>query len=359
MIIFRQLFDAQSSTYSYLLGDSVSREAILIDSVFEQAEREIALLKELDLRLVTTVETHVHADHVTGAWRLSRRLGAKIAVPAASGARGADLELRHGERVAFGKRYLEARSTPGHTAGCTTYVLDDKSMAFTGDAILIRGCGRTDFQQGDPHTLLRSVHEEIFTLPDDCRLYPAHDYKGATVTTVREERLYNPRLARGVAEQDFVGYMKNLGLAHPKQIDIAVPANLMCGRPAAEASSDVEPSWAPLTYTYAGVWEVHPQWLEEHAGEVQIVDVRESEEYIGVLGHIADAKLIPLGELKRRAGELSKDKPIVAVCRSGARSAQATQILEQSGFSRVANLSGGMIRWRGQRMPVYGGGADI
>ena len=359
MIIFRQLFDAQSSTYSYLLADPITREAVLVDSVFEQANREIALINELGLKLVATIETHVHADHVTGAWLLRHRLGSKIAVPALSGAEGADVVLHHRDRIAFGGRFLEARSTPGHTGGCTTYVLDDKSLAFTGDALLIRGCGRTDFQEGDARTLFHSVHDEIFTLPDDCQIYPAHDYKGSTVTTVSEEKLYNPRLARGIGELDFVGYMENLGLAHPKQIDIAVPANLKCGRPAAESPSGAEPDWAPLTYTYAGIWEVHPQWLEEHAAEVQILDVRENEEYGGILGHLTGAHLIPLGELKNRVGELGKDKPIVTVCRSGARSAQAVQMLEQAGFTKVANLSGGMLRWRGQRLPVDSGGADI
>jgi sulfur dioxygenase len=359
MIIFRQLFDAPSSTYSYLLADPKTREAILIDPVFEQVNREIALTKELDLRLIATVETHVHADHVTGAWLLHRRLGSKIAVPALSGTSGGDMEIKNGDRIAFGKRYVQARSTPGHTSGCTSYVLDDQSMAFTGDALLIRGCGRTDFQQGDAGTLYHSVHEQLFSLPDECQLYPAHDYKGATMTTVREERLYNPRLARGVAERDFIGYMKNMGLAHPKQIDVAVPANLKCGRPTAEGSPNSDPGWAPLTYTYAGVWEVSPQWLEEHLAEVQIVDVREKDEFIGSLGHIDGALLIPLGELKARISEIGKDRPVVTVCRSGARSAQAVQILEQAGFARVANLAGGMIRWRGQRMPVYGGGADI
>jgi rhodanese-related sulfurtransferase len=267
--------------------------------------------------------------------------------------------VHNGDKIAFGKRHLEARSTPGHTNGCTSYVLDDRSMAFTGDALLIRGCGRTDLQQGDAGVLFRSVHEQIFSLPDECQLYPAHDYKGATVTTVREERLYNPRLARGVAERDFIGYMKNMGLAHPKQIDIAVPANLQCGRPTADVSAPAEPAWAPLIYTYAGVWEASPQWLEEHLGDVQIVDVRERDEYVGNLGHIDGARLIPLGELKARASEIDKNRPIIAVCRSGARSAQAVQLLEQQGFKNVANLAGGMIRWRGQRMPVHGGGADI
>src|SRR6185295_19185292 len=145
-------------------------------------------------KLVWTLETHVHADHVTGAWLLKDRLGSRIAIPAQSGAQGADRLIQDEERISFGKRYLEARSTPGHTGGCLTYVLDDRSMAFIGDALLIRGCGRTDFQQGDPHALFRSVRGRIFSLPDACTIYPAHDYRGLTATSVGEEKLYNPRL---------------------------------------------------------------------------------------------------------------------------------------------------------------------
>ena len=231
MLIFRQLFDLQSSTYTYLLGDSKSREAVLIDTVFEQARRDAALLSELDLRLVGTLETHVHADHVTGAWLHKRQFGSKIAVARTSGAEGADRYLAPGDKVAFGERHLQVRATPGHTNGCLTYVLDDESMAFTGDCLLIRGSGRTDFQQGDAHALYRSVHTQILTLPQTCLLYPAHDYRGLTVTSVAEERRFNPRLGGEIGEADFAGYMQNLHLPHPKQIEIAVPANLKCGQP--------------------------------------------------------------------------------------------------------------------------------
>src|SRR5262245_13897633 len=164
-MIFRQLFDPQSSTYTYLLADGGAREALLIDPVFEQARRDAALIEELGLRLKWTLETHVHADHVTGAWLLKEKLGSRIASSSTSGAEGADKYVQPGERIAFGKRHLEARATPGHTAGCLTYVLDDGSMAFTGDALLIRGCGRTDFQEGDPGRLFRSVRSQIFSLP--------------------------------------------------------------------------------------------------------------------------------------------------------------------------------------------------
>ena len=353
MLIFRQLFDPQSSTYTYLLADSRSREAVLIDPVFEQARRDAALLRELELKLVATLETHVHADHVTGAWLLKHQCGSSIMLSAESGATGADRYLAHGDHVQFGERWLETRSTPGHTHGCVSFALDDESMAFTGDCLLIRGSGRTDFQQGDARTLFRSVRDRIFSLPEGCLIYPGHDYRGLAATSVGEEKLYNPRLGEAIGEQDFVGYMKNLGLAHPKLMDHAVPANLKCGKP--EKTTTQNPEWAPLTYTFAGIWEVQPNWLEEHAGEVQVVDVREPDEFNGPLGHVEGARLIPLGTLGQSMTALKKEKPIVAVCRSGARSAQATQVLTQAGFDKVANLSGGMLRWRAQRFPVEGG----
>jgi len=353
-MIFRQLFDPQSSTYTYLLGDTASRKAVLIDPVFEQAQRDAALIGELGLDLLYTLDTHVHADHVTGAWLLKRRLGSAIAVAAESGAEGADLYLEEGNTVAFGGRHLTALATPGHTDGCMTYVLDDESMAFTGDALLIRGCGRTDFQQGSPHRLYRSVREKIFGLPAHCLLYPAHDYRGLTVTSVAEERAHNPRLGGDVGEEDFAGYMNNLGLAHPKQIDVAVPANMNCGRPADEGAALAGPGWAPLTFTFAGFWEIQPHWVEENRRAVQVVDVREADEFAGPLGRVPGSLSIPLGDLAARAGELSQDRPVVTVCRAGARSAQAVAILKKAGFERVANMAGGLLRWRAQRLPAEG-----
>jgi sulfur dioxygenase len=228
-MIFRQLFDADTSTYSYLLGDEASREALLIDPVREHVERDLELVTELGLRLVWVLETHVHADHVTGAGSLRERGGARAAVSRRGGAPCADRQLDHGDRIALGDRHLEVRATPGHTDSCVTYVLDDRTLAFTGDTLLIRGCGRTDFQEGDPRRLWRSVHEQIFTLPDHCRLYPAHDYRGHTVTTVAEEKRHNPRLGEARTEQEFVAIMRGLGLAPPTRIAEAVPANRNCG----------------------------------------------------------------------------------------------------------------------------------
>lgn len=354
MLIFRQLFDPQSSTYTYLLGDNESRQAVLIDPVFEQVRRDASLVEELGLELLYTIDTHVHADHVTGSWLLKERLGSQILLGKQGGAEGVDRYLEHGDRVEFGKRYLEVRATPGHTDACLTLVLDDESRAFTGDALLIRGAGRTDFQQGDPGLLYRSVHSQIFTLPDSCLIYPGHDYRGLTATSVAEERQFNPRLGGALSENDFAGYMNNLGLAHPKQMEIAVPANLKCGRPDETQRHDSESDWAPLNYTFAGIWEIQPQWVEEHLRDVQILDVREQEEFDGPLGHIPGAKLIPLGRLGKQLDKIAKGQPIVTVCRAGGRSARASLMLQQAGFSNVANLAGGILRWRAQNLTVVG-----
>lgn len=354
-MIFRQLCDLTSSTYTYLLGDPASGEAILIDPVFEHATRDAALLSELGLCLAATLETHVHADHVTGAWLLRNRLGSQIALSATSGAQGADRYLAHGDVVEFGRRHLEVRATPGHTDGCLTYVLDDQGIAFTGDCLLIRGSGRTDFQRGDAHAMYRSVHDRIFTLPAHCLLYPAHDYRGLTVSSVEEERRFNPRLGAGIIDEDFVGYMRNLGLPHPKQIDVAVPANLQCGRPEAGTDDIAGLQWAPVTFTFAGIHEIQPDMLAENIADAQIVDVREIDEFEGPLGHIAQARLIPLGQLAKSSDALARGRPLVTVCRSGARSAQAAVILQRQGFTQVANLAGGMLRWRAHGHPVVGG----
>lgn len=226
-ILLRQLFEPKSCTYTYLLGDRESREAILIDPVLETAHRDAQLVKELGLRLLYAVNTHCHADHITGSGLLRSLLpGCQSVISRLSGAQ-ADLHIEDGDSIRFGRFALETRASPGHTPGCVTFVLNDQSMAFTGDALLIRGCGRTDFQQGCAKTLYHSVHERIFTLPGDCLIYPAHDYNGLTVSTVEEERTLNPRLT--LSCEEFVKVMDNLKLPKPQQIDFAVPANMRCG----------------------------------------------------------------------------------------------------------------------------------
>jgi sulfur dioxygenase len=347
-LIFRQVFDPQSSTYSYLLGCSNTRQAVLIDPVLEQTGRDAALIRELGLTLIATLDTHVHADHITGAAVLRRRLASKVMISAVSGASGADRPLKHGDTIGFGEYRLEARATPGHTAGCMSYVLGDETMAFTGDALLIRGSGRTDFQSGDAEALYRSVRLQLFTLPDSCLIYPAHDYRGLTVSSVGEEKRFNPRLGESVSERDFAGYMSNLNLPHPKKIEAAVPANLRCGEPDAISMAHSDSDWAPLIFTFAGIWEIAPDWVDENLDRVQILDVREADEFVGPLGHIRGAIPIPLGQLESRVDQLEKNRPVVAVCRSGARSAQATVLLQRAGFNKVANLNGGMLRWRAE-----------
>ncbi len=357
MFIFRQLFDLTSSTYTYLLGDS--GEALLIDPVFEQARRDAALLRELDLRLVATLDTHVHADHVSAAWLHQQRCGSRIGLSAAAGATGLDLPIQHGERIGFGRRHLQARATPGHTGGCLTYVLDDESLAFTGDALLIRGCGRTDFQGGSAAQLFVSVRGQILTLPAQCLLYPGHDYRGLTATSVAEESRFNPRLGGDANAQDFAGYMDQLGLPHPKLIDMAVPANLRCGQPDSGSGGSsgyrgADPAWAPLTFTFGGIWQIEPLALLERLPQVQVVDVREAAEFDGALGHIQGARLMPLASLAQRCANLDANRPVVAVCRSGTRSGQACVLLAKAGFAQVANLAGGMLRWRAQGHPALG-----
>jgi sulfur dioxygenase len=355
-MLFRQLFDSASSTYTYLLADPLARQAVLIDPVWDQLVRDAALLRELGLSLAYTLETHVHADHVTAGWLLRQQLGSRIVVSARAGTAGADLLVEDGDTITFGAERLQVRATPGHTAGCLTYVTADQRMAFTGDALLVRSAGRTDFQQGDARTLYRSVHRQIFSLPDECLLYPAHDYGGRTVTSVAEEKVHNPRLGGARSEDDFAGFMDNLGLPHPRQMDVAVPANLRCGQPAEDASPPtlaVERPWGPVVRTYAGVPTIEPVWVSEHLQQLTVIDVREPSEYAGELGRIPGARLVPLGELRARMGELPAGRPVVTVCRSGGRSAQAALILEKSG-SRVANVNGGMVQWNALRLPLVG-----
>jgi glyoxylase-like metal-dependent hydrolase (beta-lactamase superfamily II)/rhodanese-related sulfurtransferase len=352
-LIFRQLFDADSSTYTYLLADPDTKEAVLIDPVFEQHLRDRALLEELDLTLLYTLDTHCHADHVTGAWLMQQAVGSKIGISGRYGdmLSGADSLLDQGDVVKFGHRSLEVRATPGHTDGCATFVLDDHSMAFTGDCLLIRSAGRCDFQQGNASTMYRSITEQIFSLPDDCLIWPAHDYSGRTVSSIKEEKLYNPRIGGEADERDFVGYMDNLGLPHPKKIDIAIPANCICGR-TEDGTMPVIATWGPVRQTYSGIKEIDPQWVAENLSQVHVLDVRSMEEFNDELGHIHGAQLVPLHELEQRTGEVSTDQPVVTVCKSGRRSGQASVILKKRGINEVASMRGGMLKWNQSDLPV-------
>lgn len=230
-MIFRQLFDTQSSTYTYLLGDPASGQALLIDPVIETAERDLALVQELGLRLACTLETHVHADHLTAAYRLKELTGSRIAGPAHDRLLCRDMWVEDGVPFQLGAVTLLPLFTPGHTATHYCYLQQqgDVARVFTGDALLIDGCGRADFQGGDAAALYRSVHERLFTLPEDTLVYPGHDYEGRRVSTIRQEQNRNPRLGGNRPLEDFVSLMGSLELPYPKRMDLAVPANELCG----------------------------------------------------------------------------------------------------------------------------------
>jgi len=232
-MLFRQLFEPQSSTYTYLVGCADSGEAALIDPVLETAERDLAELAGLGLSLRFTIETHIHADHVTGASALRERTGCRCAVPALSGADRADIAVTEGEPIRVGKLDIHPLHTPGHTDDHHCYFIDDGDggRIFTGDALLIDGCGRTDFQNGDSAALYASVREKIFSLPPDTLVYPGHDYNSRHVSSVAQERERNPRLGGGRTVEEFIAIMAGLNLPPPKKIDIAVPANRRCGAP--------------------------------------------------------------------------------------------------------------------------------
>ncbi|MCP9848349.1 rhodanese-like domain-containing protein [Cyanobium sp. Morenito 9A2] len=358
-LLLRQLFDVDTGTYTYLLADVGAREGVLIDPVFEQHGRDLALIEELEIDLVACLDTHAHADHISGAWLMRQATGCAIGLAAKVRASNVTQPLADGDRVRFGGRHLEVRATPGHTDGCLSYVLDNLSLAFTGDALLIRGCGRCDFQQGNPHNLYRSITEQIFSLPETCLLYPGHDYAGRCVSSVAEERAYNARLGGGADERDFVGSMENLHLPHPHRIALALPANLRCGEPLETASgADDQDDWAPIRHSYAGLPELIPEWVAAHRSAFNLVDVRSAEEYDGPDGHIPGSQLIPLPDLEARSAEIRSDRPTVVLCHSGSRSALATQQLSKAGLRQVANLRGGLSRWKAEGYPVESGAAE-
>lgn len=226
-MIFRQLFDRDSSTYTYLIADPVTREAVLVDPVIEQVDRDFALLNELGLTLRYCLETHIHADHITGTGELRERCGCAGLVPEGAQAACADRHLQHGEVLTVGDITIKAIATPGHTDSHLAYWVNGTHV-LTGDALFIRGCGRTDFQSGDAGTLYESVTQRLFTLPDETLVYPAHDYRGHSVSTIGEEKRWNPRFV-GRDRDSFITFMNGLNLPDPKKIMEAVPANERCG----------------------------------------------------------------------------------------------------------------------------------
>ena len=227
-MIFRQLVDKESCTFTYVVGDETTGEAALVDPVVEHVERDLKLLQELGLRLTAVFDTHVHADHVTGAGTLRERTGARTHFSEHGGPACADVLLQDGQDVKVGSLVIHALATPGHTDSCMSYLVLDR--VFTGDTLLVRGCGRTDFQEGDPALLWRSVHDKLFLLDDATYVYPAHDYRGHCCSTIGEEKRLNPRLGGTMTREGFVELMNNLHLPPPAKIAEAVPANRACGK---------------------------------------------------------------------------------------------------------------------------------
>ncbi|AFY77369.1 MAG: MBL fold metallo-hydrolase [Hydrococcus sp. C42_A2020_068] len=233
-MLFRQLYDQETSTYTYLIADPDTKEAILIDPVLEQVERDRKLLQELGLTLRYCLETHIHADHITGTDKLRQMTGCLGIVPEHAQASCADRHIKDGETLQLGAITIQAIATPGHTDSHMAYLVNSDRV-LTGDALFIRGCGRTDFQSGDAGTLYDSVTQRLFALPDDTLVYPAHDYRGHTVSTIGEEKQWNPRFV-GRTREGFIEFMGNLNLPDPKKMMEAVPANEMCGRLASLAT---------------------------------------------------------------------------------------------------------------------------
>jgi glyoxylase-like metal-dependent hydrolase (beta-lactamase superfamily II) len=230
-MIFRQLSEPASCTYTYLVACCQTRQAVLVDPVLETVERDLSVLQELELELAFTLETHIHADHITSAARLRSLTGCRVAYPAIDMPPEADLAVSEVDALPVGAINLQPLFTPGHTDAHHSYLVDDRGTlrVLTGDALLIDGCGRTDFQCGDAGTLFRSVHDKIFVLPEDTLIFPGHDYNHRRVSTVGQERARNPRLGAGKSLEEFISIMAALDLPSPKQLEIAVPANRRCG----------------------------------------------------------------------------------------------------------------------------------
>lgn len=344
-----QLFDPDSSTYTYVLFDVDTREALIIDPVDEQIERDLATLREYGLKLVWTVETHAHADHITSAGKLAELAGARTAAPAGCGIGTAAVQLQHGDTLRFGGETLQALHTPGHTAGSMSYRW--RGHVFTGDTLLINGCGRTDFQSGSASDLYRSLTEVLFALPDDTIVWPGHDYQGRSHSTIGQEKASNARVA-GKSEAEFVALMDSLQLPRPRRIDEAVPANLSSGlRHDLDGALLMQPRPVPAAHqgSYAG--DVSPQlaWQWVQSGEAVLVDVRTDaeREWVGfVPGAVPVAwKQWPGMALNPHFDEAicqaaEGGRKLVLLCRSGVRSIAAARRATELGLLAYNILEG-------------------
>lgn len=347
-LIFHQLFEAETSTYTYILADKKTKEAVIIDPVLETVDRDLKLIEELDLKLLYILDTHIHADHITGAGELRRRTHAKTGVSEHSGVSCVDIALKDGQELLLGDKKIKVLSTPGHTDTCLSYLFE--GMVFTGDALLVRTCGRTDFQQGSPEKLYKSIHEKLYQLPPDTILYPGHDYRGHTSSTIALEKKYNARLNSQISLDEFKKIMSELKLALPKKIHEAVPANLACGQP--HNNCILHPQIVDGTPEMS-CEDVLAHLPDVETKKIRIVDVRRPDEFNSELGHIKGAQLITLGPLLTKfLVDGNRQEEIIFVCRSGGRSGSATAESLQYGYKKTVNMVGGMLRWNERKQPV-------
>jgi len=359
-MIFKQLFDTETWTYTYLIADPVSKEAVFIDPVNTHIDDYIALLEEDGLQLIYSLETHVHADHITAGCLLRQRLGAQTAVSQLCGAETTDVQIQDGDIFKLGaSEEIKVITTPGHTRGSISFLWRDR--VFTGDSLFIGGCGRTDFQGGDPGALYDCITQRLFTLPDETLVYPGHDYQGRWVSSIMQERTTNPRLA-GKTREQFIEIMDNLNLPKPRLIDEAVPANRYCGldenerqdavvvrdtaRPVRNESTAQDMVAEAKQHINEVTVTTAKQLLAE--GNIVLVDTREESEYAA--GHIDNALLLPRGFLEFKIGmspELAdKSKAVLIYCRTGGRSALAAQTMQQLGYNNVLSMAGGFEAWQ-------------
>jgi sulfur dioxygenase len=341
-----QFFDPDSSTYTYLLVDPLSGEAALIDPVDTQIERDLAAIKTYAKRLTWVIETHAHADHITSAAQLIEHTGAKVAVPSGCGIANASLQLQDKDTLSFGAEKITALHTPGHTAGSMSFLWRDS--VFTGDTLLIDGCGRTDFQSGSAQALYRSITVVLFSLPAETLVWPAHDYKGRTSSTIGDERAHNARIA-GKTENEFIATMNALQLPKPRRIDEAVPANLWLGvRHDAESMAD---GAVRAATGYEGDISPATAYAWWRANEAVLVDIRTDAEREWV-GFVPDAAVVAWkqwpgmainpsydGEIARLASA-SGNKPLVMLCRSGVRSIASAKRATELGLVAYNILEG-------------------
>ena len=333
-MLFRQLLDTTTMSFTYLLADA--GEAVLIDPVLSLIERDRALLRQMGLKLKYTFETHVHADHVTAAGALRHATGCETVV-SEFGPESADLRLQDRTSLRFGNTTIIGLATPGHTMDSMSFYAEND--VFTGDTLFVRGCGRTDFQDGDAGALYDSVHRQLFSLPDSTRVWPGHDYRGHTMTTVGEEKAHNLRLA-GTSRDAFVALMKELNLPAPKRLQEAVSSNQELGLGIGPSSRT--PLFRECTadeLVRGGAWDY-------------IIDVRQPQEFDGELGHISGAVNVPMAEVQEFAAHLARKTSLMVVCRSGRRSREVCRRLAGLGMSNVTNLSGGMLCYREQREQI-------